>query len=340
MTTYWTDKRVVVTGGAGFLGSHVAARLRQSGCKHIFVVRSREYDLTKEEAVVRLFRDLEEGKGSWRALGADGRTGVDIVIHLAGLVGGIGANKARPADFFYQNIMMGVLTMHYAWKAGAKRFVAAGAGCGYPEHAPIPLKEESFWDGYPQQESAPYALAKRMLHTQALAYWQQYGFPAIISIPGNVYGPHDNFDLENAHVIPALVRKFVDAVEDGGDQVVVWGTGRPTRDFVYAGDVAEGVLRAAEVYHRPELVNISSATETSIREVVQALVEITGFGGRILWDTSRPDGQLRRLFDVSKAKREMGFECRTNLRQGLQKTVEWYRTHRHEARTVVAYSGR
>jgi GDP-L-fucose synthase len=233
--------------------------------------------------------------------------------------------------------MMGVLIMHYAWKHGVEKFVAAGAGCGYPEHAPMPLKEEYFWDGFPQEDSAPYSLAKRMLHIQSVAYWQQYRFPAVVTIPGNIYGPYDNFDLENAHVIPALVRKFVEAVEDGHKQVVVWGTGKPTRDFVYAGDVAEGILRAAEVYNRPELVNLSSGKEANIREVVETLAQITGFDGEIVWDSSRPDGQARRLFDISKARRELGFEARTNLREGLRFTAEWYRIHRSEARNVMVF---
>jgi GDP-L-fucose synthase len=325
---YWTDKRVVVTGGAGFLGSHVVEKLREAGCPHIFVVRSRDYDLTKEDAVARLFTDLEAGKHEWPAAVSGRRSAVDILIHLAGLVGGIGANKARPAEFFYQNLMMNTLTLHYAWKHGVQKVVAAAAGCGYPEHAPMPLKEESFWDGFPQQESAPYSLAKRMLHVQAIAYWRQYGFPIINVIPGNIYGPYDNFDLENAHVIPALVRKFVEAVESGHKQVVVWGTGKPTRDFVYAGDVAEGILRAAEVYDRPELVNLSSGKETSIREVVETLAEITGFDGEIVWDTSRPDGQPRRVFDISKAQRDLGFEAKMSMREGLQRTVQWYQAYR------------
>ncbi|MFI5398206.1 MAG: GDP-L-fucose synthase family protein [Candidatus Binatia bacterium] len=314
--SYWTGKRVMVTGGAGFLGSHVVEKLRATDCADVFVVRSRDYDLTKEDQVTRLFAERR----------------ADVVIHLAGYVGGIGANKVYPADFFYQNIMMGVLAMHYAWKSGAEKFVAAGAGCGYPEHAPKPLKEENFWDGFPQQESAPYSLAKRMLHVQSLAYWRQHGFPAIVTIPGNIYGPYDNFDLENAHVIPALVRKFVEAVDEGHKQVVTWGTGRPTRDFVYGGDVAEGMLRAAEVYDRGELVNLSAGKDISIREVVQTLSQITGFSGEIAWDASRPDGQAERRFDLTKANRELGWSARTPLREGLQRTVDWYRANRGTAR--------
>ena len=335
--SYWADKRVLVTGGGGFLGSHVMEKLSEAGAQHVFVVRSKDYDLTTEAGAERVFADMAAGKAGWPAAGA-GEAPVDIVLHLAGLVGGIGSNKERPADFFYRNIMMGVLTMHHSWKAGAKKFVAAGAGCGYPEHAPLPQKESSFWDGFPQQESAPYSLAKRMLHVQSIAYWRQYGFPAVVTIPGNIYGPYDQFDLEHAHVVPGLVRKFVEATAEGGsNKVEVWGTGKPTRDFVYAGDVAEGILAAAEHYDEPGLVNLSSGREYSIKEVVDSLAEITGFDGELVWDRDRPDGQARRMFDVSKAKREMGFECRTSLRDGLQKTVDWYRAHRHEARNVLTF---
>lgn len=317
--SFWASQRVVVTGGAGFIGSHVVEALQQAGCDDVFVVRSKEYDLTDGDRVVRLLET----------------TRPDIVMHLAGLVGGIGANKARPADFFYHNLMMGTLVLHHAWRLGVGKLVAAGAGCGYPEHAPMPLREDSFWDGLPQQESAPYSLAKRLLHIQAIAYHRQHGFPTIIAIPGNVYGPHDNFDLEASHVVPALVRKFVDAVDSGADEVVAWGSGRPTRDFVYAGDVAQGVLRAAERYATPELVNMSSGIETSIRELVETLAGIVGFRGRIVWDTSRPDGQLRRCFDISKARADLGFEPQTSLRTGLERTVKWYRANRALARLSV-----
>jgi GDP-L-fucose synthase len=311
MSDYWVGKKVLVTGGGGFLGTHVVEKLREAGCEGIFVVHSREYDLTKEDHVSRLFREHPS----------------DLVVHLAGLVGGIGANKAYPADFFYQNLMMGVLTLHYSWKTGVQKFICAGAGCGYPEHAEIPLKEEFLWNGFPQQESAPYSLAKRMLHVQSLAYSRQHGFPAIVTIPGNIYGPHDNFDLENAHVIPALVRKFVEAADDGLGTVEVWGSGEPTRDFVYAGDVAEGILLAAETYNSSNLVNLSSGKETSIRQVVR---------GKIDWNQSRPDGQSRRLFDISKAQHELGFRARTSLAEGLRLTTEWYRTHREKARNAMA----
>jgi GDP-L-fucose synthase len=330
MNSFWEDQSVVITGGGGFLGSHVVEKLRTAGCARVVVVRSCEFDLTKEAQVRQLFEEHP----------------ADIVIHLAGLVGGIGANKARPAEFFYQNLMMSVLVMHYAWKTSTKKFVAAAAGCGYPEHAQLPLRENSFWNGFPQQESAPYSLAKRMLHVQSLAYWQQYQFPAVVVIPGNIYGPFDNFDLEDAHVVPALVRKFVEATvatEKGGPgsrTVTVWGTGRPTRDFVYAGDVAEGILRAAEVYDRPELVNLSSGREDSIRDIVEMIVQITGYRGEILWDNSRPDGQARRLMDVTKAKRDLGFEPRISLQEGLRLTIDWYWGHQIEGRKASSVAGR
>jgi len=310
--SYWTGKQVVVTGGGGFLGSHIVEKLRQTDCADIFIARSRDYDLRCESEVARLFAEHR----------------ADVVIHLAGYVGGIGANQKFPADFFYQNIMMGVLTMHYAWKSGAEKFVAAGAGCGYPEHAPLPLKEDSFWDGFPQAESAPYSLAKRMLHVQAIAYWRQHRFPAVVTIPGNIYGPYDNFHLENAHVVPALVRKFVTAVDEGQSDIVVWGSGKPLRDFVYGGDVAEGMLRAAEIYNGAELVNLSSGAATAIREVVEMLTQITRFTGRVVWDASRPDGQSERRMDVSKAHRDLNWNARTPLRAGLEATVDWFRANR------------
>ncbi len=331
---YWADKRVVLTGGAGFLGSHVLEKLKTAGCEHIFVVKSEDYDLTKEQAVAKLFSDLKSGINGWPAKVAGQESAVDIVVHLAGLVGGIGANRARPADFFYKNLMMNVLTLDQARQAGVSKVVAAGAGCGYPENAPMPQKESSFWDGFPQVDSAPYSLAKRMLHVQSMAYWGQYKFPIIVTIPGNIYGPYDNFDLENAHVIPALVRKFVEATEDKHDEIVVWGSGKPTRDFVYAGDVAEGILKAVEVYNQPELVNLSSGQDHSIREVVETLTTLTGFEGKIVWDTARPEGQARRVFDVTKARTELAFEAQTDLDNGLKRTVNWYKANRKTARNL------
>ncbi len=318
--SFWQDKSVMVTGGGGFLGNHVVEQLKELGCKNVVVVRSKDYDLVKEQDAIRLFDEHP----------------CDIVMHLAGYVGGIQANKDFPADFFYRNLMMGVHVLHYAWKSGAKKVVAAGAGCGYPEEAPLPIKESDYWNGYPQDVSAPYSLAKRMLHVQSMAYWRQYGFPILVGIPGNIYGPYDNFDLEAAHVVPALVRKFVEATDDGKPSVEVWGTGKATRDFVYGGDVAKGLILMAEKIDEPVLLNLSRGQEASVREVVEQLVEITGFGGEIDWQTDRPEGQSRRLFDMSKTQEALGFGCDTSLHDGLKQTVDWYRANRTTARNLVA----
>lgn len=312
--SFWSGEKILVTGGGGFLGTHVVKGLERRDCADVIVVRSRDCDLTKEEAVARLFE----------------RTRPDVVFHLAGLVGGILPNKERPAEYFYANLMMGTLVLHHAWRSGVSKLVAAGAGCGYPAKAPIPIREEYFWDGFPQPESAPYSLAKRLLHVQSMAYRQQYGFRSIICIPGNIYGEYDNFNLLDAHVIPALVRKFVEAVEFRQPSVELWGTGAPTRDFVYAGDVAEGMIRATEVYDRSEIVNLSSGTERSIREVAELLRDITGFSGEVVWNASRPDGQPRRRFDVGKARAELGFEAECDIRSGLERTVRWYREHMND----------
>ncbi len=317
MTSFWADKQAIVTGGAGFLGHHVVAQLRAAGCAHVFVPEFERYDLVHEEAVVRMYNDAAQERGNAQAL---------IVFHLAGLNGGIGANKARPAEFYYQNIMLNTLIIHYAWRIGAAKVVAAGAGSGYPLNAPQPLMEESLWDGYPQSETAPYALAKRMMDVQGRAYFQQYGLPVITAILGNLYGPYDNFNPETAPVIPALVRRFVEAAQHGLPQVAPWGTGKATRDFIYAGDAAEAFLRAAEVYDRSEVVNVSSGVDTSIRQVVELLVELTGYRGAVVWDTSRPDGQSARRFAVSKAQRDLSWLARTDLKTGLQQTVTWYQS--------------
>lgn len=318
--SYWKDKKVLVTGGGGFLGSHVVEQLKQLGCQDLFVPRRRDYDLATEADSIRLFEEHPS----------------QIVFHLAGYVGGIQANDDYPADFFYQNLMMGAHVLHYAWKSGAEKVVAAGAGCGYPEQAPLPIKESDYWNGYPQDVSAPYSLAKRMLHVQSMAYWRQHKFPILVAIPGNIYGPHDNFDLEAAHVIPALVRKFVEAVDDGKPTVEVWGTGAATRDFCYGGDVAHGMILMGEKCDEPVLLNMSCGKESSVREAVDALVDVTGFTGEIAWDTSRPEGQSRREFDMSKTRATLGFVCDTSLRDGIRKTVDWYRANRKSARNLVA----
>ncbi|MBU1694758.1 MAG: NAD-dependent epimerase/dehydratase family protein [Verrucomicrobia bacterium] len=314
--SFWGDKRVMVTGGMGFLGSHVVEKLAGVKPREIFAVRHAEYDLTREADVERLFHEHP----------------ADVVIHLAGLVGGILPNKLRPAEFLYINLTMGTLVLHYAWKSGAKQFVAAGAGCGYPVAAPQPLREDDLWTGIPQPESAPYSLAKRMLTIQGEAYHRQYGFPCVICIPGNIYGPHDNFNLNDAHVIPALVRKFVEAVDRKAEQVVVWGTGKASRDFVYAGDAAAGLLLAAEITTGFEVINLSGGEAVPVRKVLELLCEITGFAGRLEWDRTKPDGQSSRCMDVSRARERLGWRAETDLRRGLELTVDWYRRHQGEAR--------
>ena len=314
--SFWINNQVMITGGGGFLGTHVVEALAERGVTDPAVIRSKNYDLTLETDVKRLFADHQP----------------DIVIHLAGLVGGILPNQERPAEFFYRNLMMGTLLLHHASQSGVRKFIAAGAGCGYPEGAANPLKEDDFWAGFPQAESAPYSLAKRLLSIQGEAYFRQFGFPSIIGIPGNIYGPHDNFHLPDAHVIPALVRKFVEAVDRNDPSVEVWGTGRAARDFVYARDVAEGLLDCAEHYQEYTLVNLSSGVETSVKEIVTCLRKISGFDGEIEWNHARPDGQLYRRFDVSKAQTDLNWSARTPLTNGLRLTFDWYCKHQHEAR--------
>ncbi|MHB2018536.1 MAG: GDP-L-fucose synthase family protein [Candidatus Xenobia bacterium] len=307
----WSKKRVVVTGGQGFLGHSVVKALQAVGCETVIPVARSEYDLLEQSAVRRLFTEHKP----------------HLVFHLAGLVGGILPNKLRPAEFYYENLMVGTMVFHEAWKSGAEKFIAAGAGCGYPLEAPMPLQEKDFWVGLPQPESAPYSLAKRMLTIQSEAYYRQYGFVSIICIPGNLYGPWDNFRLLDAHVIPALVRKFVEAEMENSPYVEVWGSGMPTRDFVYVEDAAQAMLLAVEKYNQNEIVNISSGVESRITEVCELLKELTSFRGEIRWNTERPDGQLRRCFDLTKLKRDLAFVPQTDLRSGLSRTVEWYRAN-------------
>lgn len=317
----WEDKRVLVTGGGGFLGSHLLEQLDKLPILELISIRQKDYDLTEQADVRRLFSDFRP----------------DIIFHLAGHVSGLGANNDYPADFFYRNLMMITMLAEEARKVGVSKIVATGAGCGYPEFAPIPLKESDFWNGYPQYESAPYSLAKRMLHIQADAYWRQHKLPIIVGLPGNIYGPYDNFDLEAAHVGPALVRKFVEAMESKETEISVWGSGKPTRDFVYAGDVAKGLVTAAELCNEPLLVNLSSGKETSIKSLVDHLVEISGFAGTITWDNSKVEGQSRRVFDVSLAKEKLGFEAKTSLKEGLLKTFDWYKLNKDTARNTFDF---
>lgn len=301
-------KRILVTGGAGFLGSFVVTSLRGRGCRHIFIPRIKEYDLVRMDSVKKVYRD----------------TRPDIVIHLAAKVGGIGANRENPGSFFYDNLMMGVQLMEVGRRLAIEKFVAVGTICSYPKHAPVPFKEEALWDGYPEETNAPYGLAKKMLLVQSQAYRQQYGFHSIFLMPVNLYGPGDNFDPGSSHVIPALIKKCVDAVRAGKDEIVVWGTGKPTREFLYVEDAAEGIVLATEGYDRPDPVNIGAGFEISIKELVTMIAGLTGFKGRVVWDKSKPDGQPRRCLDTTRAYRAFGFRAQTSFKAGLKKTVEWY----------------
>lgn len=300
--------RVIVTGGAGFLGAYVVEKLRQRGCQHIAIPRRATCDLRREADIVRL---LEE-------------TRADVIIHLAAIVGGIGANRERPGEFFYDNLIMGVQLMEQARRFGVKKFVSIGTVCAYPKFTPVPFKEGDLWNGYPEETNAPYGLAKKMLLVQGQAYRQQYGCNAIYLLPVNLYGPGDNFDPRSSHVIPALIKKCVDAVESGDDCIIVWGDGSPTREFLYVEDCAEAIVLATERYDKPDPVNIGSGFEISIKDLSHLLAEMTGFKGEIVWDTSKPSGQPRRCLDVSRAEQEFGFRARTDFRTGLRKTIDWY----------------
>ena len=293
------------------MGSHLVADLKSRGAAKIFVPRSVEYDLRHEAAIERLLKASEP----------------DIVIHLAAVVGGIGANRENPGRFFYDNLIMGVQLMEQARLRGIKKFVAVGTICSYPKMTPVPFREEALWDGYPEETNAPYGLAKKMMLVQSQAYRRQYGFHSIFLLPVNLYGPGDNFNPRSSHVIPALIKKCLDAVQRGEGEIVVWGTGKATREFLYVEDAAKAILLAAERFDKSDPVNIGSGFEISIRDLAELIVELTGFKGRIVWDTEKPDGQPRRMLDVSRARREFGFEAETPFRKGLEKTISWYRAH-------------
>ncbi len=309
---FWSNRRVCVTGGAGFLGSFVIEELRRRGAAEIFVPRIEEYDLVKPDDIQRMYDDAQP----------------DLVIHLAALAGGIGANRARPADFFYINLMMGVQLMHQAWQRGVEKFVAIGTICAYPKFTPLPFREENLWDGYPEETNAPYGLAKKMLLVQAQAYREQHGYNAIYLLPVNLYGPGDNFDLKTSHVIPALIRKCIEAQDRGDKQVLLWGDGSPTREFLYVEDAANGILLAAERYSSSDPVNLGSGMEISIKDLAHLIARLTGYQGEFIWDTSKPNGQPRRALDVSRAERRFGFRAQMPFEEGLRRTIEWYRQHR------------
>ncbi|MBX3016196.1 MAG: GDP-L-fucose synthase [Caldilineaceae bacterium] len=329
---FWQGKRVIVTGGAGFLGSFLVNKLWRRGAAEVIVPRRKDYDLRSLTAIRQLLRETATptagaslSRGGRSALAAATRsTPVDMVIHLAANVGGIGANRARPAEFFYDNLMMGVQLLHECWLAGVPKFVATGTICAYPKFAPIPFQEESLWDGYPEETNAPYGLAKKMMLVQSQTYREQYGYNSIFLLPVNLYGPRDNFDLATSHVIPALIRKCLEAKANGSPQLEAWGDGSPTREFLYVEDAAEGILLAAEHYNESHPVNLGSSDEISIRELLQTVARLTDFRGRIVWDTTKPNGQPRRKLDVSRAQASFGFTAQTPFEEGLRRTIEWY----------------
>ena len=313
MSTFWQGKRVVVTGGAGFLGSFVVERLERAGAK-VVVPRSAEYDLVDRAGVRRLLADAKP----------------ELVIHLAARVGGIGANRANPGRFLFENAMMGLQIFEESRLAGVGKLVAAGTICAYPKFAPVPFKEDDLWNGYPEETNAPYGIAKKMMLVQSQGYRDQYGLNSIVVFPVNLYGPRDNFDLETSHVIPAMIRKCIDAREAGSDTVTLWGDGSPTREFLYVEDAAEGIVLAAEKYDSSEAVNLGSGIEISIRDLATLIARATRFSGRFVWDSSKPNGQPRRQLDVTRARERFGFVARTSFEQGIAKTVSWFEEHRKE----------
>ncbi|MBL8013848.1 MAG: GDP-L-fucose synthase [Candidatus Omnitrophica bacterium] len=305
---FWKDQRVLVTGGAGFLGRYVVDLLKKKGCKEVFVPLQKDYDLRKMSAVKRVLKDSNP----------------TMVLHLAAAVGGIGANQKYPGSFFYDNIMMGVQLIEKARKAGVGKFVALGTICAYPKFAPVPFKEDELWNGYPEETNAPYGLAKKMLLVQSQAYRQEYGFNSIYLLPVNLYGPGDNFSEQSSHVIPAIIKKCFDAKLSKSPSITLWGTGKATREFLYVEDAANAIVRASEQYNGPEPVNIGASREISIKELADLIVRLTGYQGKIVWDTSKPDGQPRRKLDTTRALKCFGFQAQMDLEEGLKKTIRWY----------------
>ncbi len=309
---FWQEQRVIVTGGAGFLGSFVVAGLKTRGCTNIVVPRSRDCNLLDRAAIARLFED----------------TRPTMVLHLAAVVGGIGANREHPGKFFYENAIMGIELIEQARQFHLSKLLVAGTICAYPKFTPVPFQEEDLWNGYPEETNAPYGVAKKAILVQCQAYRQEYGLNAVFLLPVNLYGPRDNFDPQTSHVIPALIKKCVDARERGDKFIECWGTGTPTREFLYVEDAAEGILRAAEHYNKPDPVNLGSGREISVRDLAILIAKLAGFAGEIRWDPTKPDGQPRRCLDVEKAQREFGFQARTPFEEGLRKTIQWYEENR------------
>jgi GDP-L-fucose synthase len=309
MSGFFEDRRVVVTGGAGFLGKYVIEGLQKRSCKNILVPKIERYDLVNLKDITKMYEDMNP----------------DIVIHLAAVVGGIGANREHPGEFFYKNLIMGVQLIEQGRVRNIEKFVAIGTVCAYPKFTPVPFKEDDLWNGYPEETNAPYGLAKKMLLVQSQAYRAEYGFNSIFLLPVNLYGPGDNFDPKSSHVIPALIKKCVNAVDSGADHIDCWGTGKVSREFIYAADAAEGILLATEHYNGPEPVNIGAGFEITIKDLAEKIVELTGFRGKIRWDSSKPDGQPRRFLDTSRAKELFGFEAKTDFDEGLKATIDWYK---------------
>lgn len=339
MSNFWNCKRVMITGGAGFLGSFVTEKLVARGVVDILIPRIENYNLTDRDDINRLLDDalqpadkvpthLQYSTFNVQPSTLNIQPDNLVIIHLAANVGGIGANREHPAEFFYDNLMMGVELMHQSWKRGVGKFTAIGTVCAYPKFTPVPFKEEDLWIGYPEETNAPYGLAKKMMLVQSEAYRQQYGFNSIFILPVNLYGPRDNFNLQTSHVIPALIRKAIEAGERGDKELVVWGDGSPTREFLYVEDAAEGILTATEKYNSSDPVNLGSGYEISIKDLAEMIVRQTGYQGKLVWDTEKPNGQPRRGLDVSRARERFGWSAQVNFEEGMQRTIGWFKANR------------
>ena len=322
MENFWRGKRIVVTGGAGFLGSFVIQKLKASGADDIIIPRIENYNLVDRDDIRRLYQDSLQGIDPQNM----------VVIHLAAHVGGIGANREHPAEFFYDNLLMGVELIHQAWQNKIGKFVAIGTVCAYPKFTPVPFKEDDLWIGYPEETNAPYGLAKKMMLVQSQSYREQYGFNSIFLLPVNLYGPGDNFNPASSHVIPALIRKSIEAQERGDQEIIAWGDGTPTREFLYVEDAAAGIVAATEKYNGSDPVNLGSGYEISIKDLTEMIVRLTGFEGKLTWDTTKPNGQPRRGLDVSRAKEKFGWQAKMDFETGLLRSIEWFRANRDKIR--------